>query len=159
LNATDPLGPGDNPKGSGGGSNYEVIESGITNRIAGSYDGAAQLTGYATRYNLPGNTTASGQLFDPNGMNAAMTGNRAPLGASVQVQLQSDPGNSIQVQVNDTGPFARGENGAPLHPLQPDPNIIIDLTPHAFDVLTNNHRYLGKVPVIVTVPDRIEKKP
>jgi hypothetical protein len=41
-------------------------------------------------------------------------------------------------------------------PLRPDPNVVIDLTPHAFDVLTNNKRSLGKVPVIVTVPDHIE---
>ena len=34
---------------------------------------------------------------------------------------------------------------------KPDPNIVIDLTPQAFDKLTNNNRALGKVPVIVTI--------
>jgi rare lipoprotein A (peptidoglycan hydrolase) len=153
LNLTDPSGLCAQSGCGNADPNYQVIGSGITSRIPGSYDEAAQLTGYATYYNLPGNTTASGQPFNPNGMNAAMTGNRAPIGANVQVQLQSDPSSSIQVQINDTGPFARNASGAPLQPLQPDPNSIIDLTPHAFDVLTNNNRALGRVPVVVTVPD------
>jgi hypothetical protein len=127
--------------------------AGITSPIPGSYQVAAELSGTATYYNLPGSTTASGQPFDPNSMNAAMTRDRAPLGTNVQVRLQTNPGSSINVQVNDTGPFARDANGQPLHPLRPDPNIIIDLTPHAFDQLTNNNRALGRVPVIVTVPE------
>jgi hypothetical protein len=86
-------------------------------------------------------------------MNAAMTSNRAPLGTNVQLQLQKDPSSSITVLTDDTGPFARGADGKPDHPLHLDPNIVIDLTPHAFDMLTGNERYLGKVPVIVTVPD------
>jgi hypothetical protein len=51
-------------------------------------------------------------------------------------------------------PVPRGADGKPDQPLHPDPNIVIDLTPHGFDVLTINQEYLGKVPVIVTVPDR-----
>ncbi len=114
---------------------------------------AAELRGYATYYDLRGGTTASGQPFDPNGMNAAMTRDRAPLGTDVQVRLQSDSNRSIAVQTNDTGPFARGNDGRSLHPLRPDPDIVIDITPHAFEALTQNRKFPGKVPVIVTVPD------
>jgi hypothetical protein len=114
---------------------------------------AAELRGYAIYYNLPGSPTASGEPFNPDAMNAAMTSNRAPLGTNVQVQLQKDPSSSITVRTNDTGPFAGGADGKPDHPLHPDPNIVIDLTPHAVAMLTGNKRYLGKVPVIVTVPD------
>lgn len=109
------------------------------------------LKGYATFYNLPGSNTASGKPFDPNSMSAAMTGDRAPLGSTVTVQLQGDPNSSVIVKVNDTGPFARDAHGKALQPLKPDPNIVIDLTPQAFDKLTNNNRALGKVPVIVTI--------
>ncbi len=125
----------------------------IADRNPGSYQVAADLSGYATYYNLPGSTTASGQPFDPNSMSAAMTRDRAPPGTNVQVRLQSDPSTAVTVQVNDTGPFARDADGRPLRPLRPDPNIIIDLTPRAFDQLTNNNRQLGRVPVIVSVPD------
>ena len=44
--------------------------------------------------------------------------------------------NSICVEVNDRGPFARGADGKALKPLQADPNKIIDLTPEAFEKLT-----------------------
>ncbi len=125
----------------------------IADRNPGSYQVATDLSGYATFYNLPGSTTSTGQPFDPNGMTAAMTRDRAPPGTNVQVRLQGDPSTAITVQVNDTGPFARDAAGRPLRPLRPDPDIVIDLTPHAFDLLTNNNRQLGRVPVIVTVPD------
>ena len=73
-----------------------------------------------------------------NGMNAAMTRGRVALGTDVRVRLQNDPTRSNTVQTNDTGPFARGNDGRSLHPLRPDPDIVIDLTPHAFEALTQN---------------------
>ena len=80
------------------------------------------LTGMATYYDLPGSKTASGQVFDRNGLNAAMTSEKSAIGTKVRVQLQSDPSRSIDVIVNDAGPFARDANGRPMHPLRADPN-------------------------------------
>ncbi len=82
-------------------------------------------------------------------MNAAMYQRGVDLGDRVNVQLQSNPSQSIDVLVNDTGPFARGSDGRALMPLRADPNIVIDLTPTAFKTLTGNLA-VGKVPVIVT---------
>jgi hypothetical protein len=79
---TDPLGLCAGTPRASADANYQVIGDGITGRIPGSYQAAGELSGYATHYNLPGNTTASGQPFDPNGMNATMTGNRASLGTN-----------------------------------------------------------------------------
>ena len=111
---------------------------------------ATTFSGDATYYNLKGNTTASGQPFDPNSNNAAMyQPGQIHLGDSVTVQLQNSPNTSITVTVNDSGPFARGPNGLALHPLQPDPNIVIDLTPQAFTNLAGGLA-VGRVPVNVT---------
>ncbi len=71
------------------------------------------------------------------------------LGQRVRVTLQSDGQKGITVTVNDTGPFARGDDGKALRPLQPDPVTIIDLTPKAFRNL-NGSLEAGRVPVIVT---------
>jgi hypothetical protein len=118
-----------------------------------------ELTGFATFYNQPGNRTASGRTFDPNGLTAAMTSDRAKIGDKVRVQLQSDPSRSVDVIINDTGPFERRPDGMVIRPLRPDPKIVIDLTPHAFDVLTGDKRALGKVQVIVTVMGHAERSP
>jgi hypothetical protein len=110
---------------------------------------ADPLTGYATYYDRAGKKTASGQQLDSNSNSAAMyrpgvihTEDR------MNVQLQKDPNASVNVIVNDTGPFERGPDGKALLPLRPDPNIIIDLTPQAFRALTGSLK-AGKVPVIV----------
>jgi hypothetical protein len=108
-------------------------------------------TGDATFYNLPGNKTASGQLFDPNARAAAMyQPGKVNLGDTVTVQLQNPPHTSITVPINDTGPFLRGADGKAIHPLQSDPRNIIDLTPQAFTDLAGDTK-LGRVPVIVTL--------
>ncbi len=119
---------------------------------------AAELHGYATYYELPGHSTASGPPFDANAMTAAMTPDRAALGTQVQVQLQSNPSHSISVRVNNTGPWKRGPDGRALRPYRPDLNIVIDKTPAAFASLTGSLA-LGKVPVIITVPDHPDAAP
>ena len=106
--------------------------------------------GYCTYYDLVGRTTAGGEMFNPNGMNAAMTAEKAPLGANVKVKSESS-GKTIRVRVNDRGPFQRGADKRALRPLQPDREIIIDLTPAAFRELTGGLG-MGKVWVTVEVP-------
>jgi len=125
----------------------------------GRQQNSKELTGDATYYNLPGSKLAYGGKFDPNKMAAAMTPDRAKDGQTVTVTytLTDAKGNvvkttTIQVVVNDTGPFARNPNGTPMHPLRPDPVTIIDLTPAAFKQLTGGLG-AGRVPVTVTVPN------
>jgi RHS repeat-associated protein len=107
--------------------------------------------GDATYYNLVGRKTASGVPFDPNAMSAAMYQPGVVFGDVVSVQLQSSPQKSIDVTINDTGPFARDDKGKAIRPLRPDPNIIIDLTPAAFLSLAGSLK-VGVVQVIVTLP-------
>lgn len=119
---------------------------------------AKQYTGDATYYNLPGAKTASGQRFDSNRMTAAMTSEKAKLGQSVKVTYSytDEHGKpvtkTISVIVNDRGPFERNADGKPLHPLRPDPQGVIDLTPAAFRQLVGTLR-VGRVHVTVTVPN------
>jgi rare lipoprotein A len=56
-------------------------------------------------HELGGQKTASGQIFNPNGMTAAHRS--LPFGTCLQV---SNPktGKSVRVTVNDRGPFANG---------------------------------------------------
>lgn len=107
------------------------------------------LSGFATYYNLVGNKTASGQMFNPDAMTAAMyQPGTIYLGDNVTVQVTG--GSSVSVTINDTGPFARGGSGAALQPLRPDPSIIIDLTPAAFIALAGSLN-AGKVQVSVSL--------
>ena len=114
------------------------------------------LTGDATEYNLSGAKLAYGGTYDSAKMAAAMTSDRAKNGQVVDVTYTTKDakGNpvttTIHVTVNDTGPFARGDNGKALHPLRPDPKIVIDLTPTAMKALTGSEH--NRVPVTVTVP-------
>jgi hypothetical protein len=84
-------------------------------------------------------------------MSAAMYQPGVVFGDVVSVQLQSSPQKSIDVTINDTGPFARDDKGKAIRPLRPDPNIIIDLTPAAFLSLAGSLK-VGVVQVIVTLP-------
>ena len=115
------------------------------------------MTGDATEYNLPGAKLAYGGKYDSSKMAAAMTPDRAKNGQTVTVAYTTRDANgksvttTIKVVVNDTGPFARGDNGKALHPLRPDPKIVIDLTPTAMKALTGSST--NRVPVTVTVPN------
>jgi rare lipoprotein A len=61
--------------------------------------------GGASWYSLPGQKTASGERMNPNAMTAAHK--TLPLGSVVRVVNQKT-GKSIQVTINDRGPFVRG---------------------------------------------------
>ncbi|WP_298272610.1 septal ring lytic transglycosylase RlpA family protein [Geobacter sp.] len=106
--------------------------------------------GFCTYYNLVGRKTASGEMFNQNGMNAAMTAEKTPLGATVRVKSETS-GKTIRVRVNDRGPFQRGADKKAIRPLQPDKEIVIDLTPAAFREPTGGLG-MGKVWVTVEVP-------
>ena len=77
-------------------------------------------------------------------MTGAMT-KPVPLGTKVLVTYQ---GKTIEVTINDRGPFAVGPDGKLLIPLKPHPSRIIDLTPEAFKQLVGS---LGAGVVPVTV--------
>jgi len=102
------------------------------------------MNGNASWYDLPGHSTATLEPFNENAMTAAMR--NVPLGTVVTVRYLPPGSNiyrSINVTVNDRGPY--GKNYV-------EKGVIIDLTPRAFDELTNKHRDLGIVPVQVIVP-------
>ena len=61
--------------------------------------------GGASWYSLPGQKTASGARMNPNAMTAAHK--TLPLGSVVRVVNQRT-GKSIQVTINDRGPYVRG---------------------------------------------------
>lgn len=87
-----------------------------------------------------------------------MTSEKAKLGQTVKVTYtyEDEQGKTvvktISVVVNDRGPFERNPDGTPKHPLRPDPQGIIDLTPTAFRQLVGTLR-VGRVHVTVTVPN------
>ncbi len=141
------------PAGEDGGINlYAYVAGDPLNFV--DIDGlSTTYYGQATYYNLPGSSTASGVPFDPNALAGAMTAEKVPIGSNVTVNYTSPNGttSSCRVDINDRGPFARNPDGAPIHPLQPDPKDIIDLTPRAFKQLTGSTT-LGRVNVTVTVP-------
>ncbi len=118
--------------------------SGISNSVTISQQSAARIKfGDASYYNLPGKTTSSGEPFNANSMKAAMLG--VPLGTPVTVKYLPPGSNvyrSINVTVNDHGPY--------------EPGRIIDLTPAAFDRLTNGQFDVGVVPVEVIIPAQPE---
>jgi len=61
--------------------------------------------GGASWYSLPGNRTASGDRMNPSAMTAAHKS--LPFGTKVRVVDQRS-GKSIQVTINDRGPFVKG---------------------------------------------------
>ena len=54
---------------------------------------------------LAGNRTASGEIFNPNGLTAAHRS--LPFGTCLHVQ-NPRTGKSVKVRVNDRGPFTKG---------------------------------------------------
>jgi rare lipoprotein A len=61
--------------------------------------------GGASWYSLPGQRTANGERMNPNAMTAAHK--FLPFGTRVRV-VDQNSGKSIQVTINDRGPFVRG---------------------------------------------------
>ena len=66
---------------------------------------AGDQCGGASWYSLPGNRTASGDRMNPNAMTAAHKS--LPFGTKVRV-VDQRTGKSINVTINDRGPFVRG---------------------------------------------------
>lgn len=80
-----------------------------------------------------------------------MTEEKVSIGKVVTVENNGEKvTKSLQVTIKDRGPFLRDDGGKAIYPLRHDPQIIIDLTPRAFEELTGNLK-LGKVPVRVIV--------
>ncbi len=91
--------------------------------------------GKVSYYNLVNHRMSDHQMFDPDGMKAAMLG--VPLGTKVQVQSLKTPSKVIIVTVTDHGPYVGGR--------------IIDLTPGAFKALAGSLD-AGVIQVKVTIP-------
>jgi len=66
---------------------------------------AGDQCGGASWYSLPGNRTASGDRMNPSAMTAAHKS--LPFGTKVRV-VDQRTGKSIQVTINDRGPFVKG---------------------------------------------------
>jgi len=98
------------------------------------------LTGRATCYDFTGNQRADNEDFDPDSDSAAMTKEKGTFGKTVSIVRLDSNGQAItqpfDVEINDTGPFARGPDNRALIPLRPDPNLMIDLTPQVYWKLT-----------------------
>jgi rare lipoprotein A len=67
--------------------------------------GIASWYGYETRNKAGGHMTANGEVFDPDGLNAAHK--YLPLPSHVKV-TNLENGRSILLRVNDRGPFVKG---------------------------------------------------
>jgi rare lipoprotein A len=98
-------------------------------------------TGIASWYgeDFHGKYTANGEIFDLNGTTAAHR--TLPLPSVVQV-TNLENGRTIQVRVNDRGPFARGR--------------IIDLSRRAAQLLGFEGKGTAKVRVRIMVPETIQ---
>jgi len=79
-----------------------VLVAGLLS-TTGAY--AGDQCGGASWYSLPGNRTASGDRMNPSAMTAAHKS--LPFGTKVRVVDQRS-GKSIQVTINDRGPFIKG---------------------------------------------------
>ena len=98
-----------------------------------------RLRGNATCYDLTGNDRADGNPFNANERAGAMF-RKGTFGKEVDI-YRLDGSNQVvskalDVTINDTGPFLRGTNGRAVIPFQPDPNIVIDVTPRVYQELT-----------------------
>lgn len=115
-----------------------------TPRHAGGADDAVRvLRGEASYYadSLAGNTTASGDVYDPDELTAASR--TLPFGSRVRV-VRRDNGRSVVVRINDRGPFG-------------DESRILDLSRAAAERL--DMLRAGVVPVRAEVLSRGEARP
>ena len=98
-----------------------------------------QITGEATCYDLQGKQRADRKDFDPEARSAAMYG-KGTYKKEVNIFRIDKNGEvlsqALGVKIDDTGPFLRGSNGRAVWPLQPDPKIVIDVTPRIYQELT-----------------------
>ena len=85
--------------------NIVVVAALVAGLISTSGAYAGDQCGGASWYSLPGNRTASGDRMNPSAMTAAHKS--LPLGTKVRV-VDQRTGKSIQVTINDRGPFVKG---------------------------------------------------
>jgi rare lipoprotein A (peptidoglycan hydrolase) len=117
-----------------------------------------QFSGDASYYNPTGHKTANGDVYDPTKKTGAIQADKVNLGKTVEVTYTTTDKQgtavtkTVKVLINDRGPWATDNHGKALHPLQPHPTRIIDLSPAAFKDLVGS-KAPGVVPVIVTVPN------
>jgi rare lipoprotein A len=104
-------------------------------------------TGKASWYT--GKKTANGERFDPNAMAGAMTDDKVE---DLPTKVTVSRGDvSIEVRINDRGPFQKGPDNKLIRPLQPHRTRVIDLIPAAFKALFGNTD-IGVGDVQVRVP-------
>jgi 3D (Asp-Asp-Asp) domain-containing protein len=141
------------PVAAGEGAGSSTPPGGQPSSVAGG--AAAQprttLHGYATVYTerLKGHPTATGEIYDPNKMTAAVLPETIPLKSVVTVTLDSDQTRSVDVRVNDHGLYQRIRNPDGTVANRPLPGRVIDLSSAAFKALTGTAS--GKVMVTVTM--------
>jgi rare lipoprotein A len=82
-----------------------ALATGCLSFVSGETLASGNQCGGASWYSLPGQKTASGERMNPNAMTAAHK--TLPLGSVVRVVNQKT-GKSIQVTINDRGPFVKG---------------------------------------------------
>jgi rare lipoprotein A len=82
-----------------------ALAAGCCSFVTGDSFAGNNQCGGASWYSLPGQRTASGERMNPNAMTAAHK--TLPLGSVVKVVNQRT-GKSIQVTINDRGPYVKG---------------------------------------------------
>ena len=82
-----------------------ALITGSLSFVTGESVAGGNQCGGASWYSLPGQRTASGERMNPNAMTAAHKTMR--LGSVVKVVNQKT-GKSIQVTINDRGPYVKG---------------------------------------------------
>jgi len=82
-----------------------ALVTGCCSFMTGESFAGGNQCGSASWYSLPGQKTASGERMNPNAMTAAHK--TLPLGSVVRV-VDQRTGRSIQVTINDRGPYIRG---------------------------------------------------
>lgn len=103
---TEPASGGETSYGNGSGSEEKDPAAGGASRKKVSTRGAYQVgvsSYYAHKFH--GRPTASGEIFDMNGISAAHR--ELPLGTIIRVTHLAN-GRSITLKVNDRGPFVKG---------------------------------------------------
>ncbi|MCR6656506.1 MAG: septal ring lytic transglycosylase RlpA family protein [Opitutus sp.] len=85
--------------------NIVVVAALVAGLISTTGAYAGDQCGGASWYSLPGNRTASGDRMNPSAMTAAHKS--LPFGSKVRV-VDQRTGKSIQVTINDRGPFVKG---------------------------------------------------
>lgn len=134
------------PSGVAAGAGLGIYKVGKPYQVDGTWyypheDWAYDETGIASWYGeaFHGRNTANGEVFDLNALTAAH--HTLPLPSVVQV-TNLENGRSIELRVNDRGPFARGR--------------IIDVSRRTAELLGFDRQGTAKVRVRILVPESLQ---